>query len=106
MCDPVSSHSWILVKLVEGLNLSGGDLNLAINGINMDELKVAIVTVHNPALQSKFPYLAPTKQIVYNYADVYLLIGPSMLFGPKSNLKVRPIQKTCTSLAAFQWAGS
>ena len=40
-----------------------------------DELKVGTDTVNIPALQSKYPYLAPIKPIMYSYADVDLIIG-------------------------------
>ena len=40
-----------------------------------DELKVDRDTVNIPVLQSKYPYLAPIKPIVYNYADKNLTIG-------------------------------
>ena len=40
-----------------------------------NELKVGRDTVNIPTLQSKYPYLAPIKPNVYNYADKDLTIG-------------------------------
>ncbi|XP_063728551.1 uncharacterized protein LOC134856114 [Symsagittifera roscoffensis] len=56
-------------------NFDGFEYIFELTALVKDELKVGTDTVNIPALQSKYPYLAPIKPIVYSYADVDLIIG-------------------------------
>ena len=56
-------------------NFDGFEYIFELTAFVKDELKVDTDTVNIPALQSKYPYLAPIKPIVYSYADVDLIIG-------------------------------
>ena len=64
-----------------------------------NELKVGTDTVNIPALQSKYPYLAPIKPTVYSYADVDLIIGhdsfhairPEDYFKSEANPNTSPV---------------
>ena len=56
-------------------NFDGFEYNFELTAFVKDELKVGTDTVNIPPLQSKYPYLAPIKPIVYSYADVDLMIG-------------------------------
>ena len=60
-------------------NLDGFECMFELTAFVKDEFKVGTDTVNIPALQSKFPYLAPIKPIEYSYADVDLIIGQDSL---------------------------
>ena len=55
-------------------NFDGFKYRFKLTAFVKDELKVDKDTANIPALQSKYPYLAPIKPIIYNYADVDLII--------------------------------
>ena len=63
------------VQMKLSSNFDGFENTFELTAFVKDELKVGTDTVNIPALQSKYPYLAPIKPIVYSYADVDLLIG-------------------------------
>ena len=63
------------VQMKVSSNFDGFEYIFDLTAFVKDELKVGTDTVNIPALQSKYPYLAPIKPIVYSYADVDLIIG-------------------------------
>ena len=54
-------------------NFDGFENRFKSTALFKDELKVGTDTVNVPALQSKYPYLAAIKPIVYSYADLDLI---------------------------------
>ncbi|XP_063717837.1 uncharacterized protein LOC134844942 [Symsagittifera roscoffensis] len=63
------------VQMKVSSNFDGFEYIFELTAFVKDELKGGTDTVNIPALQSKYPYLAPIKPIVYSYADVDLIIG-------------------------------
>ena len=63
------------VQMKVSSNFDGFEYIFELTAFVKDELIVGTDTVNIPALQSKYPYLAPIKPIVYSYADVDLIIG-------------------------------
>ena len=63
------------VQMKVSSNFDGFEYIFELTAFVKDELQVGFDTVNIPALQSKYPYLAPIKPIVYSYADVDLIIG-------------------------------
>ena len=63
------------VQMKVSSNFDGFEYIFELTAFVKDELKVGTDTVNIPALQSKYPYLAPITPIVYSYADVDLIIG-------------------------------
>ena len=54
-------------------NFDGFENRFKSTAVFKDKFKVDTDTVNIPALQSKYPYLAAIKPIVYNYADLDLI---------------------------------
>ena len=56
-------------------NFDGFEDKFKLTAFVKDKFEVGTDTFNIAALQSKYPYLAPIKLIVYSYADIDLMIG-------------------------------
>ena len=87
------------VQMKVSSNFDGFEYTFELTAFVKDELKVGTNTVNNPALQSKYSYLAPIKPMVYSYADVDLKIGqdsfhairPEEYFKSEANPNTSPV---------------
>ena len=75
------------------------------------ELQVGNITVNIPALQSKYPYLARIRPIVYSYANVDLIIGhdafhanrPEEYFKSEADPKTSPCRGSPSNRLGLEW---
>ena len=63
------------VQMKVSSNFDGFEYIFQLTAFVKDDFKVGTDTFNIPALQSRYPYLAPIKAIVYSYADGDLIIG-------------------------------
>ena len=77
------------VQMKVSSNFDGFEYIFDLTAFVKDDTKVGTDTVNIPALQSKYPYLAPIKPIVFSYADLDLIIGQDIFHAirPEDNFK-------------------